>query len=475
MNNLSFESGAGLSLMFGPVLNPEQAMGDAAYQLLLQRFQKLANEANAGGPSATSLVVSPAPIDNPLNYYGWPGWWPVFAEFSSFDPTIHPAPGAVNTCTLGGSIGAIGYGGSLLQSTLVVANYECDYNSLNLPDRESQVTKTLTPDALGYATWKQALWVFNYWQTMQDTSGNGIVSVSPSDLAQVGMPGNNVIGQYPDPNDPTGVNTLPGSPGVYLGDIPMEGWQGLTMIEETDNKTALLLSSLLSSDGVRLATPTSVGTAIDYGYDSTLLYFPAQVGVTEPPTSYTPATANKYFPRPSSFSITDGSSQLAALNGLIGGFAEAFAWTDANNSQVGGSIPFQATFDGDPFPPDDGLPDGENTLHDRLLGVLKIALVDLDRLHFNSTAAVLVDSASVQSGAVAQGTHVTTLEAGEAILALRNAFRSLNGSLQLYSNDTPDTLGTPGALDAAALPGAPYSGTLQTHLTVLLRAEADFL
>ena len=33
MNNLSFESGAGLSLMFGPILNPNQQTGDAGYAL----------------------------------------------------------------------------------------------------------------------------------------------------------------------------------------------------------------------------------------------------------------------------------------------------------------------------------------------------------------------------------------------------------------------------------------------------------
>ena len=42
MNNLSFESGAGLSLMYGPVLNPGQVNGDAGYQLLAARFQQFA-------------------------------------------------------------------------------------------------------------------------------------------------------------------------------------------------------------------------------------------------------------------------------------------------------------------------------------------------------------------------------------------------------------------------------------------------
>src|SRR5205823_9896747 len=68
-----------------------------------------------------------------------------------------------------------------------------------------------------------------------------------------------------------------------------------------------------------------------------------------------------------------------------------------------------------------------------------------------------------------------TVELAESIIALRNAFRALNGSLQLYSNDTPDTLGMPSVLDSAPISGAPYAGTLAAHLTELIRAEADFL
>ncbi len=484
MNNLSFESGAGLSLMFGPVLNPAQLTGDPAYALLRDRFQQLASEAFATGPTSASLVVKPAPVGNPLNSFGWPGLWPVFAEFESFDPSIAPDTGTVPTCTFGGtaSAGAFGYGGAG-QGTGLVANYECDYNSLNLPARDAQVTKVLSPAALGYATWKQGLWVINYWQTMQDTAGNGIVSVAPADIEQVGQAGNTVVGRYSDPSDPTGQALLPGAPGVYLGDIPMEGWQGLTMIEEIDNKAALLLGSLLSEDGSRLTGATSVtggvssvtAAADDYGYDSPLLYFPAGVAVTEEATAPSPDFATKYFPRPSDFSIGDASSRLADLSALAGGFAEAFAFTDASNSQVGGSVPFLATFDGDPFPGDDGSPDGESTLHDRTLGVVKIALVDLDRLHWNAGAKVLVDAADVQGGSVIEGTSVTTTTLAATILALRNAYRGLNGTLQLYSNDTPDTLGVPSALDSNPLGGAPYSGTLASHVLELLRAEADFL
>ncbi len=475
MNNLSFESGAGLSLMFGPVLNPAQEAGDAGFELLLNRFQQFAIESYSGPPN--NLIVSPAPAANPMNAYGWPGLWPEYAEFSSFDPEIQPDPGAA-TCVFTGSLGSFGYG-SALSAVPLIANYECDYNSLNLPDRAGQGSMTLDPAGLGYVVWKQGLWTINYWQSLQDTGGNAITLVAPGDLASVGQAGNTVVGYFQNPSDPSGLTYDAGSPGVYLGDIPLEGWQGLTMLEEMDNKAQFLLGSLLTADGGALGGVSSIAEALAYTYNTApLLYFPASVAVTEEPGSSDPSAADKYFPQPVALAIADGTSALRSLSGLIGGFAEAFAMTDASNAQVGGSIPFLVTFDGDPFPADDGLPDGESTLHDRALGVLKVALVDLDRLHWNAEAQVLVDGASVVGGpapTVRKVSSVTTLELVEAILALRNAYRALNGTLQLYSNNTPDTQGVPSALDGTPTTGAGYSGSLSAHILVLITAEADFL
>src|SRR5262249_27991479 len=145
---------------FGPVLNPSGVTGDPAYQLLLDRFQLFATRTLSGG--VNNYIVSPAPTDNPLNRYGWPGLWPVFAEFASFDPAIAAQAGYTAGCMLvHGSFGQYGGGGF---PNFFVGLYECDYNSLNLTPRDEHVEKILSPDALGYASWKQGLWVVNYWQ-----------------------------------------------------------------------------------------------------------------------------------------------------------------------------------------------------------------------------------------------------------------------------------------------------------------------
>ena len=55
MNNTSFESGAGLALAYGPVLNPQQLGGDDGLALLVDRIQTFAIESNAGGPTGREL------------------------------------------------------------------------------------------------------------------------------------------------------------------------------------------------------------------------------------------------------------------------------------------------------------------------------------------------------------------------------------------------------------------------------------
>jgi len=485
MNNTSFESGAGLSLQYGPVLNPAQSTGDASFALLRDRLQLFARESASGGcipvdgcapdpnnpgkccTPGTNFVIVPAPTQNPLNAYGWAGYWPAFAEFESFDPAIAPSGISVRGCTITGGYAAASQGAQ------VVGDYECGYNSLNLLLREQQVTKVLSPRAMGFALWKQGLWTINYWQSVHDLAGNGITQVADVDLAQVGQPGNTVVGKYPDPSDPSGKRMLDGVPGVYLGDIPLEGWQGLTMLDEMHNKAALLLGKLATTDGVKLGGFATTKDAISYDYQAPLAWWPAEVAVTEVNVDPPASGPWKYFPQPTAFSIMTATSRLRDLAALDGGFAEYFALTDFANANVGGQVSSRATFDGDPFPADNQVPDGEDTPHDRALSVIKVATVDIDRLHFDPANQVLVDEAMVTGGQVQRGSRVTTVDAAYAIVALRTAWRSISSQLALYGNDTPDQHGGATALDGAKLDGAP--APLPDRMVQLIAAQANFI
>ncbi|MEO7331363.1 MAG: hypothetical protein ABI193_22495 [Minicystis sp.] len=470
MNLLSFEVGAGLSLQFGPLVNPGAKTGNEAFALLLDRLQYLGKASRASGAKfGKDFVISPAPTNDPTNYYGWPGFWPVFAEFRSFDPALAPKVGADAQCSLAGASDDPPPPGTV---DTFVADYECDANSLHLVDREAQVEKVLAPDALGLSAWKQSLWVINYWASMHDVGQNPISVVPEAKLSLVGVPDNTVVGQFPSPLDPTGKELVFGKDGTFLGGVSLEGWQGLVMLDEFDNKSALLLKGLTSADGKTLQGFTSIKDAVDYDYSAPLRWWPAAVAVTE---KLSATEKTKLFPQPTAFTIDSAESRLQDLTALLGGFGTIFAMTDAKSIDIGGMQQFRATFDGAPFAADNQLPDGEDSLHDRSLGILKTALVNLDRIHFDAAGKVLVDTATPSGSGVTRGTHVDTVHTAYAILGLRTALRGLSSALSLYGNDTPDAIGVPIPLDSTKLGGAPFSGTLAAHIVDLIRAEADFL
>jgi len=471
MNTLSFEAGAGLSLQFGPLLNPAGVEGEAAYALLGPRLQYFAKASRASGAKiGKDFVVVPAPANDPNNAYGWPGFWPVYAEFRSFDPSIKPAVGAAKECSLAGAIDEPAPPGTTM---LFVGDYECDATSLNLSDREAQVEKVIEIDALGLSAWKQSLWAINYWSSLHDVDQNPIIKVASASLAIVGIPDNKVVGQWPDPLDPTGTSLVFGKSGTFFGDVSLEGWQGLVMLEEIDNKSSLMLKGLMTTDGASISGVASVKEALDYDYTSKVRWWPAAIAVTEKTTAPSPAEARKFFPKATTFTLQTKGSRLQDLTAVLGGFGAVYSMTDAKNPEVGGSQPFLATFDGVPFPADNGLPDGEESLHDRSLGLLKIALINLDRLHFDPENKVLTDTADPL--AKTRGATVSTLHTAYSILSLRNAVRGLNASLTLYSNDTPDAVGAPIPLDQTKLDGAPFTGSLGARALALIKAQGDFL
>ncbi|HEY0249926.1 MAG TPA: hypothetical protein VGC41_00280, partial [Kofleriaceae bacterium] len=125
-------------------------------------------------------------------------------------------------------------------------------------------------------------------------------------------------------------------------------------------------------------------------------------------------------------------------------------------ANVGGSQPARVFFDGDPF--------SATGLHDRALAMLRVAVIDLDRMHG-------------EAGLLSEADHtIATTSVAYTVLAARTALRSLGSSLELYSNNTPD-----GALGTTPLDAYPlaYPGdatlTFSTRLSQILRAQADLL
>ena len=454
MNNVALESGAGTSLVFGP-------LEGATTAALATRVQHFAEASHAFGRFA--FAAGTYPVNNPRggnlnpngvgvasqNPLGWPGLWPTLHVFRSFDPTIAPTGQGDLLCAISSDDdpGKIG--------SLSSADYECDANTLHLVNRAAQIDSTITPGADGFSGWKYGLWVLNYLQSMHDSLEGPIASVADDELPNVGSLGNEIVGA-----DTSGAPTLPGS---YLGSSDIEGFQASMFIDEMDNRAQDWLSNLTTTDGASLGGFASISAALAYDEQQPLRWFPAAISVSE--------TAGGEFPQPS-YSLADGSSDLLDQLGLAMGFANFYALTDRNNADVGGAQSAIAYFDGDPFAADDQLADGEATLHDRALAMIRVVVVNIARMHTDAASGYLVDSATL----TARGATVSTTSVAYSLLGLRAVARSLTSQLELYSNNTPDTAIASTPLDEFALhdPVAP-SKTFSQQLNAMISAQAELL
>jgi hypothetical protein len=442
MNELAFESGAGTAL--SPLVG-----GDAMLAVDIEHY---ATSSNAIGkwvfPAGTFPTNNGFGDDNPdgagsaaANPLGWPGIWPTAHVFASFDPTLAPTSDTALHCSI-----ATDDNPNEAGLAVVCSDFECDATTLHLPDRATQIDATVTPGADGFATWKFGLWSLNYLQIMHDGAENPVTSVPPDELAAVGQPGGS----------------------VFLGSSDIEGFQAAMFLAIADARAADWLTSLTTSDGVALSGFASIEAALAYDYAAPLRWFPSAIGVTE-------AAGSGLFPQPS-YSLASADSDLLDQLGLAMGYAEMYALTDQRNADVGGSQPALAYFDGDPFPADDQLADGEATLHDRALAMMRVALVDADRIHTDPASGLLVDDVVMDDATPVRGTTLATTTVAYVLVGLRTVRRALSSQLELYSNNVPDTAGISTPLDA--LPIA-YPGdstlTFAGRIDQMLRAHAELL
>jgi len=433
MNNIAFESGAGTSLLFGPVLNPTGATGTDALALASAWFTHMAGASDAGGRYVQAI--------GPGTPLGWPGLWPVLQPFSSWNPAIAPTDHA-GTCQLTSD------DNPGVHAALFSDDYECDYTTLNLPDRDAQVTKTIGPGSSGWTDWKEALWTLNYLQVMHNVKEAAVDSVADGALDQVGVPGNDVPG-----------NILPGT---YLGSSNIEGFQAGNFIQILDNQAAQWLLQLTTADGAALGGFSSLAAALDYSPAASARWFPASIAVTE--------TADASgFPNPTGTMIASADSHLLDLAGLLGAYASIYALTDLGNADTGGSQPAEVYFDGDPFPVQNQIPDGSPTLHDRALAMIRVAVVNMDRFHVDPGSGLFVDDAThAAGGTLTPGATLSADVAAYALLSLRTARRALDSQLTLYANTKPDTQGIPSPLDSFSMvDGVVFSARLDALITAL--------
>ncbi len=408
MNMEIQESTAGVSLADGPLV--AKLPGATSLDRLRARMQDLLSNA---GTDVGGYATLPAPTNNDQNYLGFPGQWPAFLPFSDWDPTMNPTLAVVQSCTYQGGYGGLGFG------TTLDPLYECAYNSTHVVDRDGQVNKVLVPAVLGLATWKEALWAIDFAGRVHDTCNNQVNSIAPGDLPAVGQHLNTVTAQ-----------DFGACAGTYIGSSSLEGMWGLTMMGTMDNEAEWLLDSATTTDGQTLTGFPSKLAALQYDYTSPLAWFPASMSVTEDETVVP-------YPAVASVTITDATSRSVDLAALLLGHSMYFGTSDPRNVGVGQRVGFQAVYDGDPFPADDGVADGEDTVHDRALALIRVSFVDLDRIHADPTLGVITDTATIHGGQVTQSGTVTTATLAHVVIALRQAVLSLNGSISQYGAPDP--------------------------------------
>ncbi len=455
MNMVANQTTAGLSLADGPIV-AARAEATPLGRLVARTSELLIS----AGTDISGYAQLPVTGNNPLNYLGFTGLWPSFAPFADFDPTMAPSNQVVKACTLPGGYGGIPTLGSELPE------FECAYNTLHLPNRDAQVNKTLVPAVLGFATWKEALWSIDFAGRLHDSQSNPVSTVAAADGPMVGIQHNHVVG-----TDPAGAAT-----GTFLGSTPLEDMWGLTMLDEMDNVAEFLVTSLTTTDGATLGGFASRMDATAYDYTSPLRWFPSAVTVTED-ESVVP------YPAIASLAIANATSRSVDLAALLLGNAMFFGETDARNAGIGQRNGLALTFDGNPFPADDGTANGEATAHDRSLAILRVAFVDLDRMHTAKLAAgggVTVDTATVASGVATPGTTVTTTNLAHVLLGLRQTLLSVNGAISQYGAANPDpSADLLGILNPIAIhppesdAGAPP--TFSTRLRSVFTADATFV
>lgn len=421
MNMVAQQTGCGLSLANGPVV------ASSPGATLLDKLRALSNDLmTTAGTDVAGYALLPPPLNNPQNFLGFRGLWPVFAPFKSFDPALKPHHEVVKSCTFQGGYGGIPTIGE------TVPEYECAYNSLHLGDtagadtaadlivRAARVEPVIGPGVMGLATWKEALWAIDFIGRLHDATSNPVETVANEDRAKVGTANNLVLG-----TQPAGATR-----GTYIGSTPLEGMWGLIMLSEMENAAEWLTGSLMTSNGTTLAGFPTRTDAASYDYTSPLRWFPAGVTATE--------DLSNPFPKVTGLSIADAQSRSEDLAALLLGHAMFFGMTDPRNAALGQLIGLQLTFDGSPFAADDGLAGHEDTMHDRALAVLRVAFIDLDRMHGDKTLGVTVDTATAPGGVLAQGATVTTTSLAHVVIALRQTLLTLNGAITQYGAADPD-------------------------------------
>ena len=321
MNNLSFESGAGLVAPVRAAAQPGQRdrrrRRSRCCAIACSTSRRRARRRRAGGQQL-GRVAGRRRRTRSTSTAG-PASGRCSPSSSRSIPRSSRRRGATRGCSFAGGYAAASTG------VQVVGDYECGYNSLNLPNREQQVDKVLEPDALGFAMWKQGAVGH---QLLADDARR---RRQPDHRGRRRRSGQGRRGRQQRrrairrSRGSDGQTLIDGVAGTYLGDIPLEGLQGLIdarrdattsrrcMLDAPHHRRRHAARRLrLDEGGARLRLLVAAALVA------------RAVAVTETATDHAAErTSWKFFPQPTAFTITDARrAGCTDLTALAGGFAE---------------------------------------------------------------------------------------------------------------------------------------------------------
>ena len=384
----------------------------------------LASSTRRTAPGSNFVVVA-GTDGNPLNVYGWPGFWPVFAEFrrsirrstplGGRDARLHASPAATRRRRRARRSSA----------TTSAATTRSTYQP-RAAGREAARARRARLRACG----SRGCGSINYWQTLHDLAGNPITA---------GRRRRSAASRHARQQRRRAVCRSRRSDGqdahrrrrrrLSSATSPLEGFQGLTMLDEMDNKSALLLTRLSP------ATARARRLRLDEGGDRLRLHVAAAlvavaVAVTEMAhRRRRRARRGSIFPQPTAFAITDRAEPAARADRAGRRLRRRSSRSPTSTIRdVGGTAGSRATFDGDPFPAD-------NQLARRRGARRTIARSPVSRSRSSTsigctstprTQALVDDSDRVAAAPCSAARTVTARRRGYAIVGMRTALRSIS-------------------------------------------------
>ncbi len=363
LGTLISRSGMGLHMMWGPVIMQMASMEPDSFD-----GQYTGGNANGfkNDDELMKNIMHFAMLSN-----GTPPMhpWPQFAEFQGGDPHL-PQP--------------------------VADDFRTNFESLRW-DR-NLMDKTLSPGAMGQTLMKQYLWAQDMLGAFHDSLDN--------------------------PVTPDGVNTPDsvGSPNfdpynnIYYGGDNVDGFIGQVLTAEAINKTKLLITHLAyNGDSLGSVNPAS------YDPSNGILYFPHQIAVEET------AVGGMMPPRPTSFTVTDPSSDLFDQLSFLWGTVSFKNMMDPANNSDEAHIAYHSVFDGNPFPAsmsETGVPGP----FDLMMGTSKVIFLNLMAMHFNGSDGTFVNTSGLSGGVPSPGNEISTVNAGYITMVLTLMYKEFSNT-----------------------------------------------